>query len=203
MTERMYLEIPGSSRHELPPLLVHGNTFETSISLDEIASLVEADEMIPPQTMEQRDARTLERIKYDLASNLINQYTSLVAHWQWGDSIVEWIRQCEITFGTSEVLRKFLHPDVWPHASRASFVNLLVEKDVHAGEVGVERAVGLRLAFRQPPPIDCMSNQFLFYLNSPVAETAYNAWADLSSGAAAHLPPDRFFFQVHQLTLPM
>jgi hypothetical protein len=203
MIERTYLEIPGNSTHELPPLLVHGNTFETTISLEEIAAMVEADEMIPPQTMDQRDMRTLERIKYDLASNLVNQYSSLVSHWQWGDSIIEWIRQCEITFETNEVLRKFLHPDVWPHASRSSFVHLLVDKHVDAGNVALERAVGLRLTFRQPPPIDCISNQFLFYLNSPVAETAYQSWAHLSTDSGANLPPDRFHFQVHQLTLPM
>jgi hypothetical protein len=203
MTERTYLQIPGNGTHELPPLLVHGNTFETTISLDDIAKMVEADEMIPPQTMEHHDRLALEQIKYDLASSLVSQYSALVSHWQWGDSIIEWIRQCEITFETSEVLRRFLHPDVWPHAGRASFVNLLEDKHVEAGGVTLHRAVGLRLAFRQLPPIDCMSNQFLFYLNSPVAETAYHAWSHLSTDAGAMLPPDRFHFQVHQLTLPM
>jgi len=39
--------------------------------------------------------------------------------------------------------------------------------------------VGLRLTFRQPPPIDCCSNQFLLYLNSTVADTAYRTWSHL------------------------
>ena len=63
-------------------------------------------------------------------------------------------------------LRHLLHPDVWPHAGRSSFVTLLVDKAVPTHGVAVEKAVGLRLTFRQPPPIDCFSNQFLFYLNS-------------------------------------
>jgi len=52
--------------------------------------------------------------------------------------------------------------------------------------------VGLRLAFRQPPPIDCFSSQFLFYLNAAVADTAYHTW----SQTPALFPPDRFHFDV-------
>ena len=125
------------------------------------------------------DSPQAEQRKYDLAVNLTEQYLRLLAHWQWGDSILEWIRQCEITFETEATLRHLLHPDVWPHASRSSFVTLLVDKDVHAPVV-LENAVGLRLTFRHPPPIDCFSNQFLFYLNSPVAGTAYQTWAHMS-----------------------
>ena len=33
----------------------------------------------------------------DLAINLVEQYMSLVTNWQWGDGILEWIRQCETT----------------------------------------------------------------------------------------------------------
>ena len=36
-----------------------------------------------------------------------------------------------------------------------------MDKDVPTQGVAPERAVGLRLTFRQPPPIDCFSNQFL------------------------------------------
>ena len=60
----------------------------------------------------------------DLAINLADQYLRFVTEWQWGDSILEWIRQCEITFGTRLELRNLLRPDVWPHAGRASFVIL-------------------------------------------------------------------------------
>jgi hypothetical protein len=54
----------------------------------------------------------------------------------------------------------------------------------------------MRLTFRQPPPIDCFSNQFLFYLNSPVAGTAYQTWAHMSDLTPTLLPPERFSFEV-------
>ena len=108
----------------------------------------------------------LEQRRFDLAVQLTQQYRGLLSHWMWGDSVLEWIRQCEITFECESTLRQLLHPDVWPHASRASFVTLLREKEIAVPGVGLEKAVGLRLTFRQPPPIDCFSSQFLFYLNS-------------------------------------
>ena len=122
----------------------------------------------------------IEQRKLDLALQLTAQYKGLLSHWFWGDSVIEWIRQCEITFESEGTLRTLLHPDVWPHASRASFVELLREKGVPTGGVALDRAVGLRLTFRQPPPIDCFSSQFLFYLNSPVADTAYQTWSHLA-----------------------
>jgi hypothetical protein len=88
---------------------------------------------------------------------------------------------------------------VWPHAGRASFVTLLMDKGVVARRVAVEQAVGLRLAFRSPPPIGCFSNQFLFYLNSTVAGSAYEAWSSLAQRAPSLLPPDRFHFEVLEM----
>ena len=105
--------------------------------------------------------------------------------------MLEWIRQCEITFESEGTLRKLLHPDVWPHASRASFVELLREKAMPTGGVALDRAVGLRLTFRQPPPIDCFSSQFLFYLNSTVADTAYHTWSQNSCPLSAGSLPLR------------
>jgi hypothetical protein len=190
---RVYIEIPGSKTHELPPLLVRPAPEGTDLAIvmDRAGEIVESEDMLPDVA----DTPAAEQRKYDLAINLTEHYVRLLAHWQWGDSILEWIRQCEITFETEDTLRSLLHPDVWPHASRSSFVTLLVDKDVHA-PVSLENAVGMRLTFRQPPPIDCFSNQFLFYLNSPVAGTAYQTWAHMSSGAVTLLPPERFHFQV-------
>ena len=59
--------------------------------------------------------------------------------------------------------------------------------------------MGLRLTFRQPPPIDCFSNQFLVYLNSKVAGSAYDAWSHMTTEAPGLFPPDRFNFQVLNL----
>jgi len=62
--------------------------------------------------------------------------------------------------------------------------------------VAIERAVGLRLIFREPSPIRCFSNQFLFYLYSTVANSAYQSWSQLAAEAPALLPPERFHFEV-------
>jgi hypothetical protein len=157
--------------------------------------LIDAEDMLLPPALEGLDAEA-DRRKMDLAINLADQYLGFVTTWQWGDSILEWIRQCEITFGAHLELRNLLRPDVWPHAGRSSFVVLLEDKAVPSDGVNVEKAVGLRLTFRQPPPISCFSNQFLFYLNSTVGSTAYQTWAHLSPAPISSLPPERFTFQV-------
>jgi hypothetical protein len=59
----------------------------------------------------------------------------------------------------------------------------------------------LRLTFRQPPPIRCFSNQFLFYLNHSVASSAYSTWASMSPAPVSALPPERFTFQVVNMSL--
>ena len=195
MADRRYIDVPGSATHELPPLLVHGTQEGTPLSevVDMAAGMVEAEDILGDVPAAEG---VIEQRKYDLALNLADQYMRLVAHWQWGDSILEWIRQCEITFEASEGLRTLLHPDIWPHAGRSSFVNLLLEKSVPTHGVGVENAVGLRLTFRQPPPIDCFSNQFLFYLNSTVADSAYHTWSNLIPQEPVLFPPERFHFDV-------
>jgi hypothetical protein len=192
-TER-YIEIPGSKTHELPPLLVHAGEYVAAEEVAELDSVMgEAEEMLAPSDADQA---VVEQRKFDLAVQLAAQYHALLSQWHWGDSVLEWIRQCEITFESEDVLRNLLHPDVWPHASRASFVTLLRSKDVSTYGVTLERAVGLRLTFRQPPPINCFSNQFLLYLNSSVADTAYRTWSHLGPDALMLLPPERFHFEV-------
>lgn len=120
-------------------------------------------------------------------------------YWAWGDSIIEWIRQCEMTFEQTNTLRHLLSMDVWPHAARSSFVDLLLEKEVPTHGVSLDRAVGMRLTFRQPPPIDCCSNQFLSFLNTRLARTAYEAWTQMSPDLIAHLPPHRFHLEIHDM----
>src|SRR5260370_40103884 len=166
MSEQRYVEIPGSRTHELPPLLLHCVT-DTAADLTSV--MLEAEDMLASTDV---DREILEQRKLDLAVQLTAQYKGLVSHCLGGDSVIEWIRQCEITFESEGVLRKLLHPDVWPHASRASFVELLREKAIPTGGVALGRAVGVRLTFRHPPPIDCLSSQFLFYLDASVAYTA-------------------------------
>ena len=201
MDDRRYVEIPGISTHELPPLLVRSvpeGTQPREEVVGHAAEIVESEDMLPGIAASEE---SIEQRKLDLALHLTDQYFGLLAHWQWGDSILEWIRQCEITFENREVLRHLLHNDVWPHAGRSSFVYLLLDKQIPTHGVEVEKAVGMRLTFRQPPPIDCFSNQFLFYLNSPVAGTAYQTWAHMTAEAPAYFPPDRFHFQVLEMGL--
>src|SRR5689334_5998863 len=122
MDNARYVEIPGNKTHELPPLLVHADrTGETHPDL--AAVMLEAEDMLAAV---EEDPDTVEQRRFDLALQLASQYQGLMAHWHWGDSVLEWIRQCEYTFESEDTLRRLLHPDVWPHASRASFVNLLL-----------------------------------------------------------------------------
>ena len=195
---RKYVEIPGDRTHELPPLLVRGTPEIAPLDeMMDMAQWIVEDEVMVAAPVEELAADTLrEQHKFELALNLAEQYLKLVAHWQWGDSVLEWIRQCEITFEAEVALRNLLRPDLWPHAGRSSFVTLLTDKSVPTHGVVLENAVGLRLTFRLPPPISCFSNQFLFYLNSKMAGTAYQAWAQLNSDDQALLPPERFHFQV-------
>src|SRR3984957_3021177 len=173
--DRKFVEVPGSRTHELPPLLVHMSPEVKRLDrvMEMANSLIDSEDMMEPPEFESGDDAgfqiDLDRRKMDLALNLVDQYLGFRQQWQWGDSILEWIRQCETTFGHRLELRNLLRADLWPHAGRSSFVMLLEDKSVDTGGVGIEKAMGMRLTFREPPPLKCFSNQFLFYLNSPVA----------------------------------
>lgn len=201
---RKFVEIPGEQNHELPPLLVHANPDVNRLDrvMNLAQKLVDAEELLPDLPDEllilsADDLKILQsRRKMDLAVNLVEQYLGLVRHWRWGDAILEWIRQCEITFEATLNLRPLLKPDLWPHAGRSSFVNLLLDKRVTAPEITLQEAVGLRLTFRQPPPIGYFSHQFLFCLNPSIASSAYQAWTHMSPDPVASLPPERFNVQV-------
>ena len=129
MSAGRYIDIPGSQTHELPPLLVHWAAEHAAEQrgYDLQSIMPEAEDMLAAGPADEIE---IEQRKFELALQLAEQYKGLVAHWSWGDSVLEWIRQCEITFESEGVLRKLLHPDVWPHASRASFVALLLEKGI-------------------------------------------------------------------------
>src|SRR5689334_3852095 len=181
--DRRFVEVPGGKTHELPPLLV--KTVPDVKRLDKMmgvaTAIIEREDMVSEICADgMASEESVERRKMDLALNLVDQYLGLLTHWSWGDAVIEWIRQCEITFGTRIELRNLLRSDLWPHAGRSSFVTLLEDKSVQTGGVELEKAVGMRLTFRQPPPLKCFSDQFLFYLNSTVANTAYQTWAGMS-----------------------
>jgi hypothetical protein len=106
-----------------------------------------------------------------------------------------------MTFEMRADLRPLLRADLWPHAGRVSFIRLLRDKAVPMRGVELEAAVGLRLTFRQPPPIRCFSNQFLFLLRGTVASSAYETWASKSPDPVSALPPERFCFDVVNMSL--
>jgi hypothetical protein len=202
--DRKFIEVPGGKTHELPPLLVR--TVPDVKRLDKMMGV--ANEIIEQEDMVRcvagdklLDEESLERRKLDLALNLVDQYLELLSQWSWGDAVVEWIRQCEITFGARLELRNLLRSDLWPHAGRSSFVTLLEDKAVPTRGVAIPKAVGLRLAFRQLPPIRCCTDQFLFYLNHSVAETAYRTWLNTTANPVASLPPERFQFDVVNMSI--
>jgi len=204
--DRKFVEVPGSKTHELPPLLVR--TAVGVKRLDRVMEmandLIEREDMLAPPSVDADPVRgqlDLERRKMDLALNLIEQYMEFIQHWRWGDDVLEWIRQCETTFETRMDLRNLLRADLWPHAGRCSFVTLLEDKAVETGGVALEKAVGMRLTFRQPPPLKCFSDQFLLYLNSTVGNTAYQTLAGLSQSPISSFPPERFHFQVVNMSL--
>lgn len=204
--DRKFVDVPGSRTHELPPLLVHGTAGMKRLDrvMEMAAGIVEAEDLLAEPT-EAPEAGPLiverEQRRMDLAINLVEQYLGLVMHWRWGDDVLEWIRQCETTFGQRLELRNLISTGVWPHAGRSSFVRLLEDKGIDTHGIGIEKAVGLRLTFRQPPPLKCFSNQFLFYLNSTVANTAYHTWEAMSRNPVSSLPPERFTFDVVNLSI--
>ncbi len=202
--DRRFVEVPGGKKHELPPLLV--KTVPDVKRLDRMmsiaAEIIEQEDMIPPVAGDALAAEEIvERRKMDLALNLVDQYLGLLSHWHWGDAVIEWIRQCEITFGERLELRNLLCSDLWPHAGRSSFVTLLEDKEIKTEGVQLEKAVGLRLAFRQMPPIRCCSDQFLFYLNKSVAQTAFQTWLNMTPSPISSLPPERFEFEVVNMSV--
>lgn len=202
--DRKFVEVPGGKTHELPPLLVKTTPdVRRWDRMMEIASdIVEQEDMIASVSADNiASEECMERRKMDLALNLVDQYLRLLSAWYWGDAIIEWIRQCEITFGARLELRNLLRSDIWPHAGRSSFITLLEDKEVKADGVQLEKAVGLRLAFRQMPPIRCCSDQFLFYLNNSVATTAFNTWSDMTPRPISSFPPERFQFQIVNMSL--
>ena len=194
--DRKYVDIPGDKTHELPPLMLKDDSAPGA--LDRVVALaeqmVESESLVPEVFRDPSESdNAFEQRRFNLAINFAEHYLGFVQHWKWGESIIEWIRQCEVTFEYKPALRPLIHPDLWPHVNQSSFVTLLSDKAVPTGAVNLENAVGFRLAFRQPPPLECLSDKFLVF-NAPIAQKAYHTWADAAEEAS--LPPERFRFLV-------
>jgi len=206
LRDRKFVEVPGSRRHELPPLLVrttpHVQRLDNVMEL--ISSLIQRGDLKipPPMATDPVLAKLeLEQKQRDAAIHIIEQYQEFIQHWRWGNDVLEWVRQCETTFETRMDLRNLLRADIWPHAGRCSFVSLLEDKDIETGGVQIERAVGTRLVFHRPPPLKYFSAEFLLYLDPVVANNLYDTWAGLNEGSTASFPPERFDVQVIKTSL--
>jgi hypothetical protein len=191
-----YAEIHGERTYELPPLLIYATPYvrHSKRMMDAAEEIIDSEDLMAPRSGEPfvAEAAGVEQRKWDLALNLMAGYRSIVAKWRWGKSVLEWVRQCEITFDHFPELRMLLHCDVWPHGGRSSFVKLLEDKEIGLPKVDLERAIGVRLTFRQPPPWGCCSNQLLLYLDARIAQTAYDAWAEKTPPPVLRFPPERF-----------
>src|ERR1700758_305662 len=103
-----FVELPGTKTHELPPLLVRAKPAVGRMQkvVDMANGIVESEDMIPLAPTEDPGLEAeFERRRMDLALNLVDQYLAFVTHWQWGDGVLDWIRQCETTFETRMELR--------------------------------------------------------------------------------------------------
>lgn len=201
--DRMYTELPGDRKYQLPPLIlrlrIQRELFHGIVG--QASRVVEEEELIPGlRTPAQPNDEMFEGRKLDMAINLVEQYRGFLDEWAWGDCVLNWIRQCESRFEQTQELKNLMRPDVWPHAGRSSFVTLLNDKHLEE-KVPLDRAVGTRLTFRQPPTIDVISEQFLLYLKSTVAREAYRTWSEMNSGHPASLPPERFEVNVIHMDL--
>jgi len=144
MSEQRYVEIPGSETHELPPLLLH---CATDCATDLVAVMPEAEEML---AVTDAGEEILEQRKLDLALQLTEQYKGLMSHWFWGDSVIEWIRQCEITFENEGVLRSCSTPTSGRTPAAPVSSNCCAKRVSLPAGSRLDKAVGLRLTFRQP-----------------------------------------------------
>lgn len=199
---RKFVEVPGGKTHELPPLLVNAFPRVKRLGgvIEKAAGMVEIEESTPGSGLPMSDLDRSRR-KMDIAVNLVDRYCTYIEHWRWGDSILEWIRQCEMTFEARLELRHLLSTNIWPHAGRSSFVQLLIDQAYDRPNLQLTEAVGLRIAHPKPLPIQCCSPDLLIYLRPIIGEAAYRGWVEQTPGPISSLPPERFYLNVLDLAL--
>jgi hypothetical protein len=194
------LEIPGDKVYELPPFCLSGKpqALWSEVNFRNAEKLVREEGLIPNTSSTVLDPGTALRQEHDLAINIAERYRRLQLLWRLGDDILRWVTHCETTFKLNATLNPFLSPDIWPHAGRTSFIHLLETKNI-ADALETEQAIGLRLAFRKPLPLNCLSDQFLFFLSPAVTKEAFITWTSMVPPPIHRFPPNRFDFQVFNL----
>ncbi len=202
--DRDFLNIPGGT-YELPPLLIGAPTPLRMVKVMDLACEIVAWDAMPQSNRDVVIGREMdpERRKMDLAVQFVDQYFALRKHWRWGESILEWIRQCEITFSSRIQLRNVLKNDTWPHAGRCCFVTLLEASDnplIRESKIDFEKAVGLRLAFRRFPQISNFCQESLAIWDKGTASGVYQTWSQLQTKPLSYLPPKSFTYHVVNLS---
>ena len=95
--DRKFVEIPGDRKHELPPLLVRGTP--AMKRMDKVVNM--ANEIVQSEELLSDNAYDDNAAELDISAarwrspDLVERYLGFIAHWQWGDGILEWIRQCK------------------------------------------------------------------------------------------------------------
>ena len=191
--ERRFFKIPGNNKFELPPFFMEKELILQSNILELAEKIVESD-MIDVSEYFTKEG-LVENARINLALNFADQYYKFCATWHFGNAILDWIRHCQSTFKYNHILCHLLGPDLWPHVGQKSFVNLLADKSVCSLKCA-KTSLGLRLMIRKRLPLDCCTDDLLFYLGQKVTETAYNEWAGKLSEPVKSLPPERFYFEV-------
>ncbi len=147
--DREYVNIPGNKMHELPPLLVR--RVPDGPPVDMTSAFLEAEEMLPEVDVEEA---LLERRRFDLALTLAEQYRGLIAHWQWGESIVECgSGNAKSLFRSESALRDPAAPRRLAACGPPAVLSICWRiRKVTAPGVALQTAVGLQLTFRKAAP---------------------------------------------------
>ena len=86
---RRYVEIPGSSSYELPPLMLKSRpqVSEVTALVENASTIVDSESLIPGPTQDALHAEDrLENVRFGLAVSLVHNYRSFIRHWTWGES---------------------------------------------------------------------------------------------------------------------
>jgi hypothetical protein len=189
MTE--YLQIPFPGLIELPPLLI-SPTRSVELDLYEAAERVSETGFLTNQ-----DSRDFQARAYNSVSFLANAYTGLLNTWRIGTDVMEWTRQCSITFEDIPVLKEtFCESDIWPNPRVHLLVELLKEKVVDLNGTDLEVATGLTRTFQVEPPFVSLTPEFMLFLYQTAGRSAYQNWSGTSPPPNLRLPPDKFYFQI-------
>lgn len=191
----IFLNIPGEKRWELPPLILFTpRKEENPETLNKVMEVIEESDFVF------MDDISLYNAKANLAQNAWREYLKIIDTWYLGKNIFEWLSECMTTFTADPILKNILRPGLWPYPDYSCLVDMLDKKcsldeklkSLVNGNIKI--SVGMRLSFEQPPPVEYLTHDFLFYLAPKLAQNAYNNWQEKRT-VNGLLPSERFCFE--------